>query len=71
MDATETGLRAGLKGPKSTDSTLAQRAGCGAWGAWGSRCTFYSPFGQSWESQAVTWLEVLAELPCWDMSSYS
>lgn len=41
------------------------------WGARGSRCTFYSPFGWSWESQAVTWLEVLAELTCRDVSSYS
>lgn len=41
------------------------------WGARGSRCTFYSPFVWSWESQAVTWLEVLAELTCRDVSSYS
>lgn len=40
-------------------------------GARGSRCTFYSPFVWSWESQAVTWLEVLAELTCRDVSSYS
>lgn len=71
MNASEMGLRAGLKGPKSAESTLAQRVGLVAWGAQGSRCTFYSPFRWSWELQAVTWLEVLAELPCWDVSSYS
>lgn len=54
MNATEMRLRAGLKEPKSADSTLAQRSGWGACGARGSRCTFYSPFGWSWESQAVS-----------------
>ena len=44
MNASEMGLRAGLKGPKSAESTLAQRVGLVAWGAQGSRCTFYSPF---------------------------